>query len=51
MRSYTLWESKRRRNRWTLYLGAAGHGKHRHRVRLDRLNVRTNELRTWIPGR
>ena len=48
MRSYTLWESKRRRTRWTLYIGAMGRTMptRTHHLRIDRLNVDTNTLHT-----
>jgi hypothetical protein len=48
MRSYDWWESRRHPIRWTVYVGRAGEGKHRHRLRVDRLDTRTNKLRMWV---
>jgi hypothetical protein len=48
MKSYTWWETGRHPIRWTLYVGAAGEGKHRHRLRLDRLSIRTKRVRKLI---
>lgn len=39
MRSFTLWETPRRKTRWTLYVGKCGKGRHAHWLRLDKLHV------------
>jgi hypothetical protein len=48
MKSFDL---NTRKTRWTLYVGRAGQREHRHRLRLDRLTLTTNRLRTWILAR
>ena len=48
MKSFTWWDSRRHRIRWTVYVGRAGEGKYGHRLRIDRLNLRTGKARRRV---